>query len=303
MGELAALGLTFFTDDGTGVQNAGLMRRALLYAKGLGLTLAQHCEDESLAGAGCMNASALSSRLGLAGRPAIAEEAMVARDLLLAQDTGARLHVLHLSTARSLAMVREAQARGVAVTAEVTPHHFTLTEESCAGYDPTFKVHPPLRGSTDVEALRIGLHAGYIDAVATDHAPHPPEMKERPFDEAAPGMLGLETAFSLTLEALGGGEADPVLLFKVLSRTPAHIANLTRHDQRRHGLSAHGGDLSIGTDANLVIVDTSTRSVVNRHDLASLARNTPYEGRSLIGAVRHTVVAGTVALRDGEFTR
>ena len=303
MGELAALGLTFFTDDGTGVQNAGLMRRALLYAKGLGLTLAQHCEDESLAGAGCMNASALSSRLGLAGRPAIAEEAMVARDLLLAQDTGARLHVLHLSTARSLAMVREAQARGVAVTAEVTPHHFTLTEESCAGYDPTFKVHPPLRGSTDVEALRIGLHAGYIDAVETDHAPHAPEMKERPFDEAAPGMLGLETAFSLTLEALGGGEADPVLLFKVLSRTPAHIANLTRHDQRRHGLSAHGGDLSIGTDANLVIVDTSTRSVVNRHDLASLARNTPYEGRSLIGAVRHTVVAGTVALRDGEFTR
>jgi dihydroorotase len=303
MGELAELGLTFFTDDGTGVQNAGLMRRALLYAKGLGLTLAQHCEDESLAGGGCMNASALSSRLGLPGRPAIAEEAMVARDLLLAEETGGTLHLLHLSTARSLRMVQEAQARGISVSAEVTPHHFTLSEECCVGYDPVFKVHPPLRSQADVDAMKLALGAGHIDAVATDHAPHAPEMKERPFDEAAPGMLGLETALSLTVEALGGVDLDPVLLFKLLSRNPARIAKLTQHDQRRHGLSAHGGDLSLGSDANLVVVDLATTHVVNRHDLASLARNTPYEGRTLMGSVRHTMVAGTVVLRDGEFTR
>lgn len=303
LGELAELGLTFFTDDGIGVQSAGLMRRALLYAKGLGLTLAQHCEDESLAGGGCMNASDLSSRLGLAGRPAIAEEAMVARDLLLAQDSGARIHLLHLSTARSLALVREAKERGVLVTAEVAPHHFTLSEACCAGYDPVFKVHPPLRGESDVAAVRSSLARGSIDCVATDHAPHAPETKERPFDEARPGMLGLETAFGLTWEALGGSEADPVLLFNLLSRNPARIANLTAHDLRRHGLSAHGGDMSCGSDANLVVVDPSLETTVDRHALASLARNTPYDGRTITGGVRHTVVAGIVALRNGEFTQ
>ncbi len=303
MGELAALGLTFFTDDGMGVQRAGVMRRAMLYAKGLRLTLAQHCEDESLAGGGCMNASALSSRLGLAGRPAIAEEAMVARDLLLAEHTGASLHLLHLSTARSLEMVKAAKARGIAVTAEVAPHHFTLTEACCEGYDPLFKVHPPLRGASDVQALAQGLRMREIDAVATDHAPHAPETKDRPFDEATPGMLGLETAFGLTLEALGGDDADPVLLFELLSRNPARIAKLTAGDERRHGLSAHGGDLSVGSDANLVVVDPSTSWVVDRNQLASLARNTPYDGRTIRGRIRHTVVAGSLVLNDGEFTR
>jgi dihydroorotase len=303
MGELAALGLTFFTDDGMGVQRAGVMRRAMLYAKGLGLTLAQHCEDESLAGGGCMNASALSSRLGLAGRPAIAEEAMVARDILLAEHTGASLHLLHLSTARSLEMVKAAKARGIAVTAEVAPHHFTLTEACCESYDPLFKVHPPLRGASDVHALAQGLRKRDIDAVATDHAPHAPETKDRPFDEATPGMLGLETAFGLTLEALGGDDADPVLLFDLLSRKPARIAKLTASDERRHGLSAHGGDLSVGSDANLVVVDPGASWVVDRNQLASLARNTPYDGRTIRGRVRHTVVAGSLVLNDGEFTR
>ena len=203
MAEMASLGVTMFTDDGTGVQDAGLMLRAMEYAAGLGVTLAEHCEDESLAAGGCMNDGALSARLGLPGRSGLAEEVMVARDLALAEATGCSLHLLHLSTARSVALLEEARARGVDVTAEVAPHHLHLTEECCASYDPIFKVHPPLRSSDDVAALRVALVGGVLDAVATDHAPHPPETKDRPFDEASPGMLGLQQAAALTLEALG----------------------------------------------------------------------------------------------------
>jgi dihydroorotase len=303
MAEMAALGVTIFTDDGTGVQDAGLMRRAMEYAHGLGVTLAEHCEDESLAAGGCMNESALSARLGLVGRPAIAEEAMVARDLLLAEITGCSLHLLHLSTARSVALVTDARAAGVAVTAEVAPHHLTLTEELCADFDTVFKVHPPLRGAKDVEALREALADGRLDAVATDHAPHSPQAKDRPFDEAAPGMLGLETAIALSIEALGGPDADPVRVFEVLSRAPSRIAGLTARDERRGGFGSHGGSIEPGEDANLCVLDPAARPVVDPAALQSRSSNTPYAGRTLLAGVRHTVAKGLAVKLDGEVAR
>jgi dihydroorotase len=302
MAEMAELGVTLFTDDGMGVQDAGLMRRAMEYAKGLGVVVADHCEDESLAGGGCMNESSLSADLGLEGRPALAEEIMVARDLALAERVGCALHLLHLSTERSVQLVEAARSRGVTVTAEVAPHHLVLTEELCATYDPLYKVHPPLRGQSDVDALRAGLRAQVLDVVATDHAPHPPEMKDRPFAEAAPGMLGLEQAFAITNEALGP-DPDPIELFRVLSRNPARIARLTRADARAGGHSAHGGDVAVGEDGNLCVFDSSARPVVISEQLASKARNSPYEGRTMMGAVRHTVVRGQAVVIEGEAVR
>ncbi len=202
MAEMAALGVRIFTDDGAGVESAALMRRALEYASGLGVVIADHCEEASLVGNGCMNEGDMSSRLGLPGRPAVAEEIMVQRDLALAQLTGARIHLLHLSCALSVAAVRLAKAAGVAVTAEVTPHHLVLTEEALAAYDTLAKVNPPLRSLDDLAALRAGLADETIDAVATDHAPHPPEAKQVAFCDAAPGLVGLETALGLVLGEL-----------------------------------------------------------------------------------------------------
>ena len=302
MAEMAALGVTIFTDDGNGVQDAGLMLRAMQYAKGLGVTLAEHCEDESLAGTGCMNGGSLASRLGLPGRSGLSEEVMVARDLALAEATGCAIHLLHLSTARSLALCLEARRRGIDVTFEVTPHHLHLVEDLCATYDPVYKVHPPLRTQADIDALVQALRAGQVDAVATDHAPHPPQAKDRPFDQAAPGMLGLEHAAALTFEALGE-DPDPTMLFAVLSRRPAQIARLTASDARLGGQSAHGGEVAVGDDANLCVFDPSVRPVVDPSTLASRSKNTPYAGRTLIGGVRHTIVRGAPVVREFEAQR
>ncbi len=299
MGELAALGVRLFTDDGAGVQDAAVMRRALSYARPLGVRLAQHCEDAHLAGDGSMNEGALSSHLGLIGRPAAAEEIMVARDVELVRLTGSPLHFLHLSTARSLAMVGAARDEGLPVTAEVAPHHFTLDESACATYDAHFKVNPPLRSVSDVAAVRSSLVNGLADAVATDHAPHAAELKDLPFDEAPAGMLGLEHAASLTLEALGGPQADPIRFFALLSRGPARIAQLRREDAPvRH--SGHGGAVAAGEDANLVVFDPVERWVAHRDRLQSFAYNTPYDGRALVGRVRATIVRGSVVVADGE---
>ncbi|MDE3223187.1 MAG: dihydroorotase [Acidobacteriota bacterium] len=298
MAELAALGVRLFSDDGTGVQDAALMRRALEYARPLGVRLAQHCEDAWLAAGGSMNEGSVSSRLGLTGRPALAEELMVLRDLKLARATRGRLHLLHLSTARSLSLVAQARAEGVDVTFEVAPHHFTLDESACATYDPVMKVHPPLRTKADVEALRTLLRDGELDAVATDHAPHVPESKDRAFDEAPAGMLGLEHAASLTYEALGGVDADPRRFFALLSRGPARVAQLRAHDVRpRHG--AHGGDVVAGEMANVVIFDPMKTYVVDRDALQSRSTNTPYHGRTLHGQSRATIVKGCVVAGEG----
>jgi dihydroorotase len=300
LAEMAALGVRLFTDDGVGVQDPSMMRRALTYAKPLGVRLAQHCEDELLAAGGTMNEGALSGSLGLLGRPALAEELMVLRDIELVRLTRAPLHFLHLSTGRSLDMVRRAREEGLPVSFEVAPHHFTLDESACATYDPAFKVHPPLRTVSDVEALRHALRGGTVDAVATDHAPHAPESKDLAFDEAPAGMLGLEHCASLTYEALGPS-ADPGEFFRVLSRGPARIAQLRQADIRvRH--SAHGGSMRAGDDANVTVFDPQHRWRVDRTTLASRSFNTPYDGRSMMGRVRATIAKGRLVVDEGRLT-
>ncbi len=291
LAEMAALGVALFTDDGAGVQDARLMRRALEYASALGVTLAEHCEDASLAAGGQMHEGAWSSRLGIPGQPAEAEEVMVMRDIALCRLTGAPVHFLHLSTRGSLALVRAAKAGGLPVTAEAAPHHFSLTDALVASFDPVFKVNPPLRGPDDVAAVRAALSDGTLDAIATDHAPHPPEAKELPFDQAPPGMLGLETALALALtEAALPLES----VLALMSWQPARIAGLR---------STQGGPVEVGRPANLCVVDPSTRWVVDPARSASRSRNNPYAGRELTGAVRHTVAAGVAVVVDGEGRR
>jgi dihydroorotase len=291
LAEMAALGVTMFTDDGAGVQDARLMRRALEYAGSLGVTLAQHCEDASLAAGGHMHEGEWSSRLGIPGQPAEAEELMVMRDLALARLTGAKLHFLHLSTAGSIAMVRAAKAAGLAVTAEVAPHHFTLTDSEVASYDPVFKVNPPLRSALDVAAIKAGLADGSVDAIATDHAPHTQEAKEAPFDQAAPGMVGLETALSLALNEL---DLPVEKVLALMSWQPALIAGLA---------AEHGGPVAAGRPANLCVIDPAAKWTVDPAASASRSRNNPYAGRVLVGKVRHTVRRGEPVVVDGEAQR
>jgi dihydroorotase len=297
LGELAALGVTLFTDDGAGVQDGALMRRALDYAKGLGVTLAQHCEDACLAGDGAMHEGCWSSRLGIPGMPAAAEEVMVARDIALVRLTGAPVHLLHLSTAGSVELVRRAKAEGLPVTAEAAPHHMLLTHEAVAGYDPVFKVNPPLRTDEDVAAVVAGLCDGTIDAVATDHAPHAPETKDVPFDQAPPGMLGLQTALPVAWQVLAPA-LGPARLFALMSAQPAAIAKLRAADERRAGHSAQGGPVEEGATANLCVFDPDATTVVDPAHLASRSRNTPYAGRRFAGAVRHTVLRGEPVVVD-----
>ncbi len=293
MAEMRALGVHMFTDDGNGVQDDQLMRRAMEYAGGrggLGAVLAQHCEVESLAAGGHMNEGAWSSKLGIPGIPAEAEELMVTRDIALARLTGATVHFQHLSTAGSVELVRAAKASGLPVTAEATPHHFTLTDECCSSYDPVFKVNPPLRTPVDVEAIRAGLADGTIDAIATDHAPHTQEMKELPFDQAPPVMLGLETALALALTEL---DLPLERIVALLSWRPAAIARL----------SGHGGPVEPGRPANLCVFDPAAEWVVDPERSASRSRNTPYAGRRVRGKVRHTVLWGVAVVIDGEAQR
>lgn len=290
MAELADLGVRFFTDDGNGVQDARLMRRALEYARGLGVTLAQHCEDEVLAAGGAMNEGAWSSRLGIPGQPPEAEEVMVMRDIALTRMTGATVHFQHLSTRRSIDLVAAAKAEGLPVTCEATTHHFTLTDASCQGYDPVFKVNPPLRTDDDVAAVRAGLASGVVDCIATDHAPHAPETKEQPFDQAPPGMLGLETALALALTHLDLPIAEVLAL---LSWRPAAIIGAD---------DAHGA-IAVGRPANLCVIDPAATWTVEADKLASRSRNTPYAGMELTGRVRHTVLAGEPVVIDAEAQR
>jgi dihydroorotase len=288
MAELAALGVRLFTDDGSGVQSSLLMRRALEYASALGVTLAQHCEDSGLSHGAHMHEGEWSSRLGIPGMPAEAEELMVHRDIVLGRLTGAPVHFLHLSTAGSVELVRAAKAKGLRVTAEAAPHHFTLTHAEVASYDPVFKVNPPLRTDADVDAVRAGLADGTIDAIATDHAPHAQELKEAPFDEAPCGMLGLESALSLALTQLG----LPIeRVLALLSWQPARIAGIET------------GAVEAGRTASLCVVDPTLQWTVDPQRLASRSRNTPYAGREMTGKVRHTIYKGEAVVIDGEAQR
>ncbi len=304
MAEMAALGVTLFTDDGACVEDGDLMRRAMEYARGLGVTCAQHCEDRALAAGGVMHEGAWSSKLGLAGQPAIAETIVVARDLGLAALTGARVHFQHLSAPASVRLVVEARAHGLPVTCEVTPHHLTLSDASCAEYDTEFKVNPPLRPDELVDELVALFCDGAIDAVATDHAPHATEAKDRPFDEAAFGMLGLQHAVGLAAAALTGPDGiDLVALFERCSVRPAAIARLRADDDRRVARGDHGGRVAPGAEANLCVLDPETPLVVRTDALASRSRNCPYVGRTLPISVRHTLLRGEPTVLDGAATR
>ena len=291
MAELANAGVALFTDDGNGVQDAALMRRALEYAKGLGITLAQHCEVAELTKGAVMNECSCCTDLGLPGWPAIAEELMVFRDIELVRITGASMHFLHLSTMRSVDLVRAAKRDGLPITAEVTPHHLSLTQELLASYNPVFKVNPPLRSIEDIQALKDGLLDGTIDAIATDHAPHPRRDKEMSLDLAPPGMLGLETALGVVL-AEGGCEIRDVVA--LMSWNPAKIARID---------AEHGRDVVAGVKANLCVFDPQLTWSVDPERLASKSINTPYVGRTLRGRVRHTIFKGTATVIDGQAQR
>ncbi|NND74853.1 MAG: dihydroorotase [Ilumatobacter sp.] len=290
-GELAAAGVRIFTDDGTGVQDPLLMRRAYEYASDLGIVMAQHCEVARLTDGAVMHEGACCSHLGLPGWPSIAEELMVHRDIELVRLTGGRAHLLHLSTAGSVDLVRRAKADGLDVTAEATPHHVSLSDERLESYDAVYKVNPPLRTAADIEAVRAGLADGTIDALATDHAPHVPESKELPLDHAPPGMLGLETALGVAIAHL---DMDLVDIVGALSWKPAAIAGVA---------DRHGRPLQAGEPANLCVFDPTEGWEVTPARLASKSRNTPYVGVGLTGRVQHTIYDGELVVLDGEAQR
>lgn len=272
MAEMAAAGAVAFSDDGWPVRNAGVMRRAMEYARALKKPIIDHCEDPDLAADGVMNEGLTATQMGLKGIPSAAEEIVVARDILLAELTGCAVHIAHVSTEGSVRLIREAKARGVKVTAEVTPHHFSLTEEACQGFNTNAKVNPPLRTARDVEAVKEGLADGTIDVIATDHAPHAPDEKEVEFDQAPFGIAGLETAVGLIFKEL---VAPGVLSL------PAAIAKMTVNPARILGLD-YGG-LAPGARADLTVIDPEREETVNPEEWASLSRNTPFAGHRLKG--------------------
>jgi dihydroorotase len=290
----SAAAVDCFSDDGRPIPTARLLRLALEYARAFGAVIADHAEDASLTDGAQMHEGEVSAMLGLRGWPAAAEEMVVARDLLLAELTGGRLHLCHLSSGGSVELVRAAKARGVRVTAEAAPHHFTLTDEAARGFDPVFKVNPPLREKADVEAVRQGLADGTLDAVATDHAPHAREDKEVEWAAAPPGMLGLETALGLVLTEL----VEPGWLSLAQA-----VERLTAGPARCRRLPGHGGPLEAGTPANLTAFDPAARWTVDGAALASRARNTPYHGRELRGRVVHVLLRGAFTVRDGRAAR
>ncbi|WP_269306839.1 dihydroorotase [Aeromicrobium sp. HA] len=279
-----------FSDDGKCVSDAVLMRRALEYVKAFDGVIAQHAQEPRLTEGAQMNEGPLSGELGLTGWPAVAEEAIIARDVLLAEHVGSRLHVCHLSTRGSVEIVRWAKSRGIDVTAEVTPHHLLLDDELVRSYDPIYKVNPPLRSKDDVLAVREGLADGTIDIVATDHAPHPMEDKECEWGAAAFGMIGLETALSIVQQTMvDTGALSWERVAEVMSATPARIGRVAHH----------GRPLAVGEPAHVVLYDPAATRTIEPADTASLSRNTPYAGRELPGRVVATFLAGKATVLDG----
>ncbi|WP_372593721.1 dihydroorotase [Actinotalea sp.] len=283
-----------FSDDGMCVHDPVLMRRALEYVKAFDGVIAQHSQEPRLTRGAQMHEGVVSAEVGLAGWPAVAEEAIIARDVLLAQHVGSRLHVLHLSTAGSVEIVRWAKARGIAVTAEATPHHLLLTDELARSYDPLYKVNPPLRTAEDVEALRAGLADGTIDTVGADHAPHSREDKDCEWAAAAFGMTGLETALGiLSTTMVQTGRMSWADLARVMSTAPARIGRIDS------GPYAQGRPLAVGEPANVTLVDPSARWTVDPSEQASRSRNTPYGGLDLTGRVVATFLRGRPTVLDG----
>ncbi len=285
---LAGAGVRLFTDDGNGVQDPLLMRRALEYARDLGVTLAQHCEVARLTEGAVMHEGSCCSNMGVPGWPSVAEELMLHRDIELVRLTGAPMHFLHLSTAGSVELVRRAKADGLPVTAEVAPHHLALDHDLLAGWDPVFKVNPPLRTREDIAALKAGIADGTIDAVATDHAPHAAHTKELPLDQAPPGMLGLETALGVLVTAVN---PDPRRLCELMSWNPARIAGIS---------DTHGRPVAPGEPANIAVWNAAEVWTVSRDALASRSTNTPYHGMELRGRNIHTIHNGRTVVKNGK---
>jgi dihydroorotase len=287
IGDLRRSGCVAISDDGRPVMNSLVMRRAMEYALAFDLTVVDHCEDLHLAEGGCMNEGLVSTELGLPGIPSAAEDVMVARNLSLSELTGARLHLAHISTAGSVRMVREAKARGIKVTAEACPHHFTLTEEVVRGYNTHAKMNPPLRTWDDVRAIKEGLRDGTIDVIATDHAPHATQEKQQDFTEAPFGIVGLETALSLTLGLVEEGVMSLEQAVEKLTSAPAAAFGLKK------------GTLAVGADADVTIVDQQAQWVVDPGKFRSKSRNTPFVGWKVKGRVLMTIVGGRVVFEAG----
>jgi dihydroorotase len=282
-GEMVAAGAVAVSDDGKPVVSSHLMRTALEYARTFGIPVADHCEDPALAAGGVMHEGLVATRLGLKGIPAAAEEIMAARDCLLAELTGGHVHLCHISTRLSVVIIREAKERGVRVTAEVTPHHLTLTDHACEAYDTHAKMNPPLREAADVAALRGALKEGIIDCIASDHAPHAYDEKEAAFDDAPFGIVGLETAFAVAhTELVQGGVLTLPGLIRRMSTEPARAFHLS------------GGTLAAGAPADVVVLDPAAHWTVDPSAFHSKSRNTPFAGRGLTGRAVLTVVGGTV---------
>jgi dihydroorotase len=287
IGELAAAGCKCITDDGMPVMNAGLLRRVFLYARSFNIPVMLHEEDLTLSARGSITEGFRATRLGLMPIPGSAEVSMVARDLAIAEETRARVHLAHLSCEGSVRFLREAKRRGVNVTAEATPHHFTLTDAAVEGYDTHAKMNPPLRQIEDVKAIRDALADGTIDAIATDHAPHGVLDKDVEFDKACNGVVGLETALPLTLELVQQGVISKERAVELLTIGPAKVFGLP------------GGHLGAGAPANITVVDPDAKWTVNAKSFFSKGRNTPFQGRSVTGKVTHTLVGGRVVFEGG----
>ncbi len=284
-GELVGAGAVAVSDDGKPVVSSHLMRTALEYARTFGIPVADHCEDPTLAG-GAMHEGVVSTRLGLKGIPSAAEEIMVSRDLLLAELTGGHIHLCHMSTRGSVDLIRRAKERGVRVTAEACPHHFSLTHEACEGYDTNAKMNPPLREAEDREAIRQGLKDGTIDVIATDHAPHHYDAKEREFDDAPNGIIGLETALGLAITELVTTRLLPL---------PELVARMSTIPAKIFGLP--GGTLAPGSPADVVVFDPAVEWTVRPQEFFSRSRNTPFAGRRLTGRASVTIVRGQVVFQ------
>jgi dihydroorotase len=284
-GELVGAGAVAVSDDGKPVVSSHLMRTALEYARTFGIPVADHCEDPTLGG-GAMHEGVVSTRLGLKGIPSAAEEIMVARDLLLAELTGGHIHLCHMSTRGSVDLIRRAKERGIRVTAEACPHHFSLTHEACEGYDTNAKMNPPLREAEDREAIRRGLKDGTIDVIATDHAPHHYDAKEREFDDAPNGIIGLETALGLAITELVTTKLLPL---------PELVARMSTIPAKIFGLP--GGTLAPGSPADVVVFDPAVEWTVRPQEFFSRSRNTPFAGRRLTGRASVTIVRGQVVFQ------
>jgi dihydroorotase len=289
MGELQEAGCVAVSDDGHGVMNSEVMRRALEYARSFRMPLVQHCEDSALSAGGAMHEGLASTRFGIRAQPAVAESAMLARDLELVALTGGRYHMAHISCAESVRLIRDAKQRGLPVTCEVTPHNLMLTDEACAGYHTFFKMNPPLRSASDQAALREALADGTIDAIATDHAPHSPVEKEVEFEQASNGVIGLETALALAVELVEAGVLTPAKLVVRMSAGPAKVLGLP------------GGSLAPGAPADVAVIDPRAAWTCDPALFRSKARNTPFGGRAMRGRAVLTVVGGAIVFSEERF--